>query len=178
MRCQGSFVLAITLVAIATFSGCATSSAKSPDVSAVIKASFGDAGLKAISVAQDRHKAVVTLTGKVSSDMERSEAESIARSLASGEIVGNEIEVISADNGSATVEFDSEIATQVRVTLLQHQLRRCVRYAVKGGVVTLTGEVDSPEQLVYAQSLTKDVPNVRQVVNELQIANQKAISAK
>ncbi len=178
MRWQGSSVLIITLVAIATFSGCATSSAKSADVSASIKTSLADAGLKNISVVQDRHKAVVTLTGQVLSEMQRSEAESIARSMAAGEIVGNEIEVTPASDGPTNAEFDGEIGTQVRAVLLQHQLRKYVRYEVKGGIVTLTGEVDSATRRADAESLVTGVPNVRQVVDKLQVKNQKELPAK
>jgi osmotically-inducible protein OsmY len=48
---------------------------------------------------------------------------------------------------------------------------------VKNGVVTLTGEVGSEFRRAKAQTVASSVPNVRQVVNELQVKNQKATSS-
>jgi len=52
-----------------------------------------------------------------------------------------------------------------------------VSYAVKNGVVTLTGEVISDDQRTGAGTIAIGVPNVRQVVNDLQIKNRKASSS-
>ena len=51
---------------------------------------------------------------------------------------------------------------------------KCVDYSVKNGVVTLKGDVNSQPQRTRAADLAKAVPNVKQVVNELQIKDQKA----
>jgi osmotically-inducible protein OsmY len=53
-----------------------------------------------------------------------------------------------------------------------------VKYDVKNGVVTLTGEVNSPGKRDDAEKVTAGVPNVQQVVNNLQVKNQKARSSK
>ena len=47
---------------------------------------------------------------------------------------------------------------------------------MKNGVVTLTGEVRSEARRSSAQSIASAVPNVTQVVNELQVKDQKATS--
>ena len=52
-----------------------------------------------------------------------------------------------------------------------------VLYDVKSGVVTLTGEVNSESRRERAERVAAAVPNVRQVVNDLQIKNQKASSS-
>ena len=52
-----------------------------------------------------------------------------------------------------------------------------VQYDVKSGVVTLTGEVNSESRCDRAERVAAAVPNVRQVVNDLQIKNQKASSS-
>jgi osmotically-inducible protein OsmY len=44
-------------------------------------------------------------------------------------------------------------------------------------VVTLSGEVDSQSKRAQAQTIASSVPNVQQVVNELQVKNQKATSS-
>jgi len=41
-------------------------------------------------------------------------------------------------------------------------------------VVTLTGEVDAQATRTLAEKIASSVPNVQQVVNELQIKTQKA----
>jgi len=52
-----------------------------------------------------------------------------------------------------------------------------VQYDVKSGVVTLTGEVNSESRRDRAERVAAAVPNVKQVVNDLQIKNQKASSS-
>jgi osmotically-inducible protein OsmY len=53
-----------------------------------------------------------------------------------------------------------------------------VKYSVKSGVVTLTGEVNSQDNRTLAEKVATGVPNVQQVVNNLQVKNQKASSAQ
>jgi osmotically-inducible protein OsmY len=53
-----------------------------------------------------------------------------------------------------------------------------VKYDVKNHVVTLTGEVASQSARRQAESVASSVPNVSQVVNELQVKNQKATSSQ
>ena len=50
--------------------------------------------------------------------------------------------------------------------------------ASKNGVITLTGNVNSQSQRQEAEKLAAGVPNVKQVVNELQVKNEKATSKK
>jgi len=53
-----------------------------------------------------------------------------------------------------------------------------VKYEVKNGVVMLTGEVNSQHKRDFAEKVANGVPNVRQVVNDLQVKNQKATSSQ
>jgi len=52
-----------------------------------------------------------------------------------------------------------------------------VQYDVKSGVVTLTGEVNSESRRDRAERVAAAVPNVKHVVNDLQIKNQQASSS-
>jgi osmotically-inducible protein OsmY len=47
-----------------------------------------------------------------------------------------------------------------------------------GSFVTLTGEVNSQDKRTLADKVATGVPNVQQVVNNLQVRNQKASSSK
>jgi osmotically-inducible protein OsmY len=52
-----------------------------------------------------------------------------------------------------------------------------VKYGVKNGVATLTGQVNSQSKRAEAERVAASVPNVQQVVNELQVTDQKASSS-
>jgi osmotically-inducible protein OsmY len=62
--------------------------------------------------------------------------------------------------------------------LIQSKLRDGVEFAVKNHVVTLTGQVNSQSKRRAVESVAAAVPNVQQVVNELQVKNQKATSSE
>jgi hypothetical protein len=61
--------------------GC-NSTQKSPDVSSDLNRSLDQAGLKGVSVSQDRDKGVVVLKGEVASDAAKAQAETIAKGVA------------------------------------------------------------------------------------------------
>ena len=170
----------LTLLVVGTFSGC-SGTTKSPDVSDSIRKSLDQAGLKDVSVSQDRDKGVVTLGGHVPSDVDKSQAESIAKSIAGEQVVSNQIGVIppAAESEAKTVnsDLDKGIEKNLDAALIQHRLNKGVKYDVKNGVVTLTGEVNSQARRTHVQEIASAVPNVKQVVNELQVKNQKATSS-
>jgi len=64
---------------------------KSADVSDSIRKSLDQAGFKDVSANQDRDKGVVTLSGHVPADADKSKAESVAQSIAVGQVVSNQI---------------------------------------------------------------------------------------
>jgi hyperosmotically inducible protein len=171
--------LALTIVGV--LAGCGNVSTKSPDVSDSIRKSLDQAGLKDVSVSQDRDKGVVTLGGYVAVDAGKSQAESIAKAIAAGQVVANQIAVIPPGGESAARAMNSDLDTGIEknldAALIQNGLHRNVKYDVKNGVVTLTGEVNSHSVRAQAEHIATSVPNVRQVVNELQSQSQKASSS-
>jgi hyperosmotically inducible periplasmic protein len=172
-------VLAL-VIALGFFAGCSTQP-KTPDVSNQIRSSLDQAGLKDVSVSQDRDKGVITLTGTTPSEDGKNQAELIAKTAAPSDVVANEIAVRPpADDGTAkkvNSDLDKGIEKNLDAALLQHRLNKAVKYDVKNGVVTLTGNVRSQSQRDNAEKIAKAVPNVQQVVNELEIKNQKASSS-
>src|SRR5271154_6846638 len=94
MRQLISHILMFTLLAAGTLAGCASEPAKSPDVSDSIRKSLDQSGLKDVKVSQDLGKGVVTLAGDVPSDMDKSQAETIAKSIAGGQVVAHQIAVV------------------------------------------------------------------------------------
>ena len=177
LRPRLSFLAALLAVALV---GCNTPN-KSADVSKSIRTSLDQAGLKDVSASQDRDNGVVTLGGHVSTDGAKAQAESIAKSLAAGQVVSNQIAVIppGAEHDAKAInsDLDKGIEQNLDAALIQARLHDAVKYAVKNNVVTLTGSVASQGARAKAQQVAASVPNVQQVVNELQIKGQKATSS-
>jgi osmotically-inducible protein OsmY len=75
-------------------------------------------------------------------------------------------------------DLDQGIEKNLDAALIQNKLHKSVKYEVKNGVVTLTGEVNSQYKRDQAEKVATSVPNVTQVVNNLQVKNQKASSSQ
>ncbi|MGD0761202.1 MAG: BON domain-containing protein [Candidatus Sulfotelmatobacter sp.] len=173
--------VSLTLLALAAMLGCSGDSAKSPDVSDNIRKSLDQAGLKDVSVSQDRDKGIVTLGGQVATDNAKFQAESLAKALAGTQVVADQIAVIpvGAEKAARAVnsDLDQGIEKNLDAALIQNKLHDNVTYTVKSGVVTLTGEVNSEVTRSRAGDVAAAVPNVQQVVNDLQVKDQKASSS-
>jgi len=181
MKTLKSYLPLLAVVAMGTLAGCSTSSIRSADVSGGVRTSLDQAGLKSVSVTDDHDKGVVTLAGHVTADSDKAQAESIAKSMAGTQVVSNQIEVVPPgaehDAKKVSSDLDKGIEGNLDAALLQGKLHKNVNYAVNNQVVTLTGEVDSQSKRGQAQDIASSVPNVLQVVNELQIKEQKATSS-
>jgi osmotically-inducible protein OsmY len=75
-------------------------------------------------------------------------------------------------------DLDQGIEKNLDAALILNKMHHSVNYSVKNGVVTLTGEVGSEATRTAAQNVAAGVPNVQQVVNNLQVKNQKASSTQ
>jgi hyperosmotically inducible protein len=174
-------VVMLTILALGTLPGCSTKTA-SPDVSDSIRKSLDQAGFREVSVSQDRDKGIVTLGGQVASDNDKSQAESLAKSFAGAQVVADQIAVIppGLETEAKTVnsDLDEGIEKNLHAALIQNKLDNDVKPAVTNGVVTLTGEVNSQARRTQVETLTSLVPNVKQVVNEVQVKNQKATTTQ
>jgi osmotically-inducible protein OsmY len=171
--------LPAVLVLAGLLAACSTS-AKSADVSDGLRRSLDQSGLKDVAVSQARDKGVVTLTGHVTADGDKANAESIARDMAVGQVVANEIVVlppgVEKDARKISAALDDGIVSNVKASFIQNGVGDGVKYTVAAAVVTLTGEVNSEAKRSEVARLARSVPNVNQVVNELQVKDQKATS--
>ncbi len=181
MKTFKSCLSLLAVVAIGTLAGCSSGSTRAADVSGAIGTSLDQAGLKNVSVTEDRVKGVVTLGGHVGANAEKLQAQSIATSIAGAQVVSNQIEVIPAgaehDAKKIDSDLDKGIEGNLDAALVQGGLHKDINYAVKNQVVTMTGQVDSQSKRTQAQNIVAAVPNVLQVVNELQVKDQKATSS-
>jgi hyperosmotically inducible protein len=179
MKTFTTYLAAVVLFGLGSLTGCSPTS-KSPAVVDPIRQSLDQVGLKDVSVSQDRDKGVVTLDGHVATDADKTQAESIARSIAGGQVVADQIAVLPPGMTSTAKDVNSDLDEAIEknldAALIQNRLQKAVHYDVKNGVVTLTGKVRSEAKRRSAESIASGVPNVRQVVNELQVKDQKASS--
>ncbi len=176
------FLVILTLVAGGIMAGCTKTAAKSADVSDSIRTSLDQAGLKNVSVSDDRDKGIVTLSGQVGTDSDKAQAESVAKSFAGAQVVADQIAVIPVggekDAKTVNSDLDKGIEQNLDAALIQNKMHENVKYDVKNGVVTLSGEVNSEDKRTDAGNVATGVPNVQQVVNDLQVKDQKASSSR
>ena len=123
---------------------------------------------------------VITLGGHVPAESDKAQAESLAKSVAGSEVLANHIAVIppgQPDAKTVASDLDKGIGGNLSAALIEAKLDDKVKFTVKNGVVTLTGEVDSKSKRAQGQQVATAIQNVSQVVNELQVKNQKATSS-
>lgn len=177
-KCVWTTLLAFALMAVFSCSR----RDEAPDVSNDVRHALDQAGLKGVRVSDDRDKAVVALSGNVASEDDKARADSIARSVAGNQVVANEIGVRPDGDQSTAKKVDSDLDSGIDknldAMLVQHRLKQDVRFDVTNGVVTLKGDVRSQAQRSSVGKLAGQVPNVKQVVNELEVKDQKASSTK
>lgn len=176
-------VKSLVVTSLLTFgflTGCANTT-KAPAVSSEIRKSLDQSGLKDVSVSQDRDKGVVTLGGHVATNDDKGRADQIARSMAAGQVVANQVEVVPPNDSSAAKTVDSDldkgIDKNLDATLVANGLDHGVSHSVKNGVVTLKGTVDTDAQRNQLAALAERVPNTQQVVNEIQTRHTKATTS-
>jgi hyperosmotically inducible protein len=162
--------------------GCSNTPPKSPDVVDNVRKSLEQSGYKDVSVSQDRDKGVVTLTGSVATESDKAQAESVTKAAAGGQVVADEIAVRPPGDESAAKAVDSDLDKAIEknldAALVKRKMDKGVRYDVKNGVVTLKGDAVSEGRRSAVEQIAKGVPNVTQVVNEMQVKEQKASSSR
>ncbi len=160
--------------------GC--SSSEAPDVVDNVQEALEARGLDDVSVTQDRSAGVVTLSGNVASESEKTAAAAAAQGAAAGQVVANEI-VVTPPGREDTAEdinaaLDDGIENNIDALMIRLGEPDDVDYSVDAAVVTLTGSVASQAARADIEKSVAAVPNVKQVVNELQVENQRATTTR
>ncbi len=171
MRRKGFAVLiAIVLAGL----GQACSKGQAAAMKDSVSRSLEQAGFNGIRVAEDRDKGVITLNGVVRSDELKKKAGAVAQQTAPGRIIANQlsIEPVGAESKARTIEgdIDQAIGKNYKASLIANHLDdQGIRYNVKNGVLTLNGRVKNQDIRAQAEKVAASVPNVQQVVNELDV---------
>jgi hyperosmotically inducible periplasmic protein len=144
------------------------------NVKDAVSKALEQADLKDIHVRDDADKNVITLTGAVHSQESKDKATEVTKNAAPGRIVANEVSVqpVGAESQARNVasNVDDGIDKNFKAAMIANGLdKQHIRASVKNGVLTLKGTVDSQAQRDEAQKVGASVPNVSQVLNELQV---------
>jgi osmotically-inducible protein OsmY len=83
-----------------------------------------------------------------------------------------------SDVKKASNEVDDGIDRAMNALLKNKQPGDDISYDVKSGVVTLTGSVNSQGRRTQVENQAKKLANVTQVVNELDVKDQKATTSR
>jgi hyperosmotically inducible periplasmic protein len=149
-----------------------------PDEKSAVTDSLKNNSLSAVSVSQDRDKGVMTLKGNLDSQDLKNQAENIAKQAAPDYTVANEIGVRppgANEAGAVASNLDSAIEDNFKAVIKAHANLndQSISGSAKNGTLVLKGSVKTAKQKKEAEDLAKKVPNVQQVVNEIEIKPSK-----
>jgi osmotically-inducible protein OsmY len=139
-----------------------------------VKKALQQADLGDVTVNEDEAKNTITLGGKLHSEEAKQRAGDVAQSAAGNRIIANEISVepVGAESQARKIasNVDDAIESNYKAGLISNGLdKQSIRYDAKNGVLTLKGTVKSAQQRQEAEKLASSVPNVAQVINEIQV---------
>src|SRR6185437_10370028 len=126
-------------------------------------------------VTEDKDKNTITLGGKVHSENARQQAGEVAKAAAANRTIANEISVQPVGAESESKEIASDLDTSIekiyKASLTAHGLdKQHIRFDAKNGVLTLKGSVKTPTERNRAEQLAQATPNVRQVLNQIDVS--------
>jgi len=131
----------------------------------VFKTYLKDDSIKTVS-----KDGIVTLTGTVSEQSHKALAQDTVESLPGVKSVDNQLKI----SGEQPAEHsDTWISMKVKSALLFHRnvSGTGTKVYVKDGIVTLQGEASSLAQKELTTEYAKDIDNVKEVKNEMTVAN-------
>lgn len=170
-------ILPIALVVSAMLVGFACSRQNTPNSAAYqdsVKQALEQADLGDVKVNEDVDKNTITLTGTLHSEDAKTKAADVAKSAGGARIIANEISVQPVGQESEAKEIasnhDKAIEKNYKAALISKGLdKQHIKYDSDNGVLTLKGTVKSTQERQEAQQLAETVPNVLQVVNQLEV---------
>ena len=175
---QGSFravwTVAVASLLMLVIAAC-NQSPKHPDVKYKVDTAMTQNNLGVVKVSQDRDKGVITLTGDVASEDQKTQAANIATQEAPGYTISNELGVRppgeESQANAVSSSLDNGIEDNFKASLKAHENLedQHISYEAKNGTLVLKGSVKTKREREEAQQLAKAVPNVKEVVNEIEV---------
>lgn len=139
-----------------------------------VQKSLEQADLKGVSVSEDNAKNTITLSGTLHSAEAKRQAGMVAQSAAASRTIVNEIGVepvgVESEAKDIASNVDEAIEKNYEASLISGRLdKQDISYDAKNGVLTLKGSVKTPQQKREAEQLASNVPNVQQVLNQIEV---------
>lgn len=175
-------LLAAVFMSVTLFVAC-NKTDQHPDVKDAVDQAMTRNDLGVVKVSQDRDKGVITLTGDVDSADKKTQAQSVASQAAPGYAISNELGVrpVGFEGQAKSVDsnLDSAIQDNYKAALKAHKNLddQSISYDAKNGTLVLKGSVKTEAQRNEANKLAKNVPNVKEVVNEIAVKPSKHSTA-
>lgn len=153
-----------------------------PDEKSAVNDALKNNNLSAVSVSQDRDKGVMTLKGNLDSQDLKNQAENVAKQAAPDYTIADEIGVRppgASEAGAVASNLDSAIEDNYKAVIKAHASLndQSIHCSAKNGTLVLEGSVKTAKQKKEAEDLAKKVPNVQQVVNEIEVKPGKHSTA-
>jgi len=156
--------------------GAACSSSRQNDLSykGSVKKALEQADLQDVTVTEDRDKNTITLGGKVHSENAKAKAAQVARGAAGNRIVANEVSVqpVGAESEAKDLasNVDDAIEKNYKAVLISDGLdKQHIAFRARNGVLTIKGSVKDATQRQHAQQFAAKIPNVQQVLNQIDV---------
>jgi len=153
-----------------------------PDEKSAVTDSLKNSNLSDVNVSQNREKGVMTLSGNVDSQDLKTQAESVTKQAAPDHNIANEIGVRppgASEAGSVASHLDDAIEDNFKAMIKSHANLndQSISGDAKNGTLVLKGSVKTTKQKKEVEDLAKKVPNVQQVVNEIEVKPGKHSTA-
>jgi len=166
------------LTGVLAIAGCQNKPAH-PDEKDAVTTALKSNNLGDVSVSQDREKGVITLSGNVNTDDQKALAAATAKQAAPDYTIADEVGVrpqgAEGQARAVSSSLDSAIEDNYKAEIKGHKNLddQSIDYKAKNGTLVLSGTVKTAAQKKEAEKLAKQVPNVQQVVNEIEIKSGK-----
>ena len=169
-------LIAISAALVISLAGCERRSASDTTITTAVKNRLAaEPTTSAAKIDVDTSNGVVTLSGKVPTAAERSEAERIARNTQGVRQVVNNISTEGGEGGPGATpggaggtSNDTLILTSIKSKYLANGIIG-TNVDVNNGEVTITGEVDNPQEKAKAEQIARQTSGVKSVKNQLTI---------
>jgi hyperosmotically inducible periplasmic protein len=161
--------IAISAALVISLAGCERRSAGDTTITTAVKNKLAaDPTTSAAKIDVDTSNGVVTLSGKVPTAAEKSEAERIARNTQGVRQVVNNISAEGGEGGAEGTSSDTAILTSIKSKYLANGIIG-TNVDVNNGEVTIRGEVDNAQEKAQAEAIARQTSGVKSVKNMLTI---------
>ncbi len=177
--CRFAFLIASTAVLATTLSVSGCSHSGHPDKRMAVYNALDQHDLRSVNVSQDRLAGTMTLSGIVGSNDNKQTAAQVAQQAAPGYSIVDHLQVQNAGLVSEIkaaqkdVRLDTAIEHHYKSTLAAHKDLKGIHYSAYNQILTLKGSVKTYKERQEAEDLAKKVPQVQQVINDIQINGGK-----